>query len=125
VSAAAAPLDWVHRRLPSLLVWKLPMAVLVGTALLDLSPPVRGLMWTLAFATMGFGCVRNALRCRRLHCYFTGPLFLGLAALSRLHGTGTFDLGLNGWGWIGGIALVGGIGLTVLPERVWERYAGG
>lgn len=71
---------------------------------------------------MGLGCLRNALRCRRLHCYFTGPLFLLLAVLSLLHGTGGVDLGSNGWGWIGGFALVGGVGLTVLPERLWGRY---
>lgn len=124
MSAPAPQLDWVHQRLPSLLVWKLPVAVLVTSALFDLSTPVRGLVWALAFATMGLGCVRNALRCRRLHCYFTGPLFLALAGLSLLHGTGAFDLGSNGWAWLGGLALAGGIGLSVLPERLWRRYAG-
>ncbi len=28
---------------------------------------------------MGIGCVVNASRCQRLHCYFTGPLFLAAA----------------------------------------------
>lgn len=125
MNATASSLDWVHQRLPSLLVWKLPAAALVASALLDLTAPVRGVVWAVAFATMGLGCVRNALRCRRLHCYFTGPLFLALAGLALLHGTGTFDLGRNGWGWVGGLALAGGVGLTVLPERIWGKYAGG
>jgi len=125
VSAPATSRDWVHQRLPSLLVWKLPVAVLVAGALLDLSTPVRGLFWSLAFATMGLGCVRNALRCRRLHCYFTGPLYLTLAGLSLLQGTGVLSLGSSGWAWIGGLALVGGIGLSVLPQRLWGKYAGG
>lgn len=120
-----ASLDWVHRRLPSLLVWKLPVAVLVTSAILALSPPVRGVIWALAFGTMGLGCVRNALRCRRVHCYFTGPLFLALAGLALLYGTSVLDLGSNGWTWIGGVALGGGVGLTVLPERLWGRYAAG
>lgn len=125
MNPSTTSLDWVHQRLPSLLVWKLPAAALVASALLDLSAPARGLIWTAAFVTMGLACVRNALRCRRLHCYFTGPLFLALAALSLLHGSGALDLGPNGWGWIGGLALVGGIGLTVLPERLGGRYARG
>jgi hypothetical protein len=125
VSTPATSLDWVHQRLPSLLVWKLPVGVLFASALFDLSPPVRGFVWALAFATMSFGCVRNALRCRRLHCYFTGPFFLALAGLSLLHGTRVLDLGSNGWSWIGGVALVGGISLIILPERVWGKYAGG
>jgi hypothetical protein len=25
---------------------------------------------------MGIACSANAARCRRVHCYFTGPLFL-------------------------------------------------
>jgi hypothetical protein len=29
---------------------------------------------------MGIACLANAARCRRVHCYLTGPLFL-LAAL--------------------------------------------
>jgi hypothetical protein len=28
---------------------------------------------------MGIGCVVNAGRCQRLHCYLTGPLFLAAA----------------------------------------------
>jgi hypothetical protein len=60
-----ASLDWVHRRLPSLLVWKLPAAVLVASALLELSARAPGVVWALAFATMGLGCARNALRCGR------------------------------------------------------------
>jgi len=124
MTSPASSLDWVHQRWPSLLVWKLPAAVLVASALFELAAPARGVVWALAFGTMGFGCVRNALRCRRLHCYFTGPLFLGLAAASLLHGFGAVGLGPSGWSWIGGVALVGGIGLTVLPERLLGKYAG-
>ena len=121
---ARDPLDWVHQRLPALLVWKLPAAILVASALVPLSDLARGGVWALALGTMGLACLRNALRCSRMHCYFTAPLFLVLAGLSLLHGTGTLGLGPSGWGWIGGIALVGGVGLTVLPERLWGRYAG-
>ncbi len=49
------------------------------------APPVRAAaaVWALLFVWMGAGCVLNALRCRRLHCYISGPAFLvgALAAL--------------------------------------------
>lgn len=123
VSDSGPEADWVQQRLPSLLLWKLPIALLVASALVPLEPVVRGLLWAAAFATMGLGCVRNALRCGRLHCYFTGPLFLGLGAVSWLQGIGTLDLGKHAWSWIGGFALVGAVGLHVIPERVWGKYA--
>jgi dienelactone hydrolase len=37
-------------------------------------------LWVPAFVVMGMGCLVNAKRCRRTHCYITGPLFF-LAAL--------------------------------------------
>ena len=125
LSASAPALDWLQQTLPALLLWKLPAALLVASPLLSLTTPVRGGLWAGAFATMGLGCIRNALRCRRLHCYFTGPLFLALAALSLLHGTGGFSLGSNAWSWLGGSALIGGVGVPVLMERLWGKYAGG
>lgn len=118
------PLDCVHQRLPALLVWKLPAAAPVASSLAPLPDVARGGVWALALGTMGLACLRNALRCRRMHCYFTAPLFLGLAFLSLLHGTDTVGLGPSGWAWIGGTALVGGVGLSMVPERLWGRYAG-
>ncbi len=57
--------------------WCLPIAALiVGVSW----PSVRPWLWIPAFVVMGLGCVINAARCGRLHCYFTAPLFF-LAAL--------------------------------------------
>jgi hypothetical protein len=41
---------------------------------------MRGWVWIPAFLVMGIGCLANAAGCGRVHCYFTGPLFL-LAAV--------------------------------------------
>src|SRR3989442_15948432 len=54
-----------------------------------LAPRSRGAVvgdsiWTLAFTVMGIACVVNAVRCGRVHCYFTGPFLLLLAAASLL-----------------------------------------
>ncbi len=65
------------RGISACLLWYLPIALLIvgGTW-----PRGEAWLWTVAFAIMGTGCAINAVRCARLHCYVTGPLFL-LAAL--------------------------------------------
>ena len=60
--------------------WCLPIAMLIAGGTLR---PFMAWLWFVAFVIMGAGCAINALRCRRLHCYVTGPLFL-LAALWSL-----------------------------------------
>ena len=51
------------------------------------SPPASfvPIAWPVAFTWMGIACVFNATRCGRMHCYFTGPFFLLLAAVSAAH----------------------------------------
>lgn len=49
-------------------------------------------LWVPAFAVMGVGCLANAARCGRTHCYFTGPLFLLAAAWVVLSATGVVPL---------------------------------
>ena len=51
--------------------------------------PTRGLalIWVALFVWMGTGCILNARRCHRPHCYISGPVFL-LGAVARLVGGG-------------------------------------
>ncbi len=58
------------------LFWYGPIAVIFAGSFWA---PGRNWLWAGAFAVMGIGCLVNASRCRRLHCYFTGPLFLAAA----------------------------------------------
>jgi hypothetical protein len=60
-----------------LLLWCLPAVALVAGLH---SNAVRTWLGIPAFSVMGFGCLANAARCGRLHCYLMGPSFL-LAAL--------------------------------------------
>jgi hypothetical protein len=58
-------------------LWYLPIILLAA----GLNwPRLRVALWIFSFIVMGIGCLANVRRCRRVHCYFTGPLFL-LAAL--------------------------------------------
>jgi len=71
---------------------------------------------------MGIGCVANAVRCGRVHCYVTGPFFLVMAAVALLYGFGAFALGKQGWNLLGAVALVGALVLIYLPERLFGTY---
>ncbi|HKW89072.1 MAG TPA: hypothetical protein VJN21_09965 [Candidatus Acidoferrales bacterium] len=58
-------------------LWWLPgAAVFAGASW----PAGRPWLWIPAFGVMAAACLINAAQCGRMHCYFTGPLFL-LAAL--------------------------------------------
>ncbi len=75
-SSCREPNDLVSQK-SGILLWCLPTAaVIVGSSW----PSIRHWLLIPAFLIMGIGCLVNARRCGRLHCYFTGPVFV-LAAI--------------------------------------------
>lgn len=58
-------------------LWRVPWLLV---ALGAFWPQARFWVWIPAFLVAGSACVANARRCGRLHCYATGPLYLGAAA---------------------------------------------
>ena len=65
------PLDLTASR-AAWFFWYGPVAVILAGSFW---PAGRNWLWASAFAVMG---IINR-RCQRLHCYFTGPLFLAAA----------------------------------------------
>ena len=114
--------DLTYGALPSLLFWKLPAVAMVAVALLDVSSTGQALVWAPGLLVFSAGCIANALGCRRVHCYFTGPFFFLMAAVSLLHGLGVLSLGEAGWTWIELTTLIGAVTLAYVSERVWGRY---
>jgi hypothetical protein len=110
--------DLVDNRRTYFLLWGVPRLVIVAT--LPLSDGLKTAVWTGALTQMGVACLVNASGCNRLHCYFTGPLYLFGALASLLRGTGALKAR---WGLIGLAALAGGFVLGRLPEMLWGRYA--
>ena len=104
------------RRRIAWLLWGVPAAALILGSLV--SPLPRMLLWTPAFLIGGVGCVMNAARCGRVHCYITGPLYLLAAVATLLAGMGFVPLRSS---WIGG-AVLGGTILAYLPEWVRVKY---
>jgi hypothetical protein len=70
-------------------LWYLPIILLVVGLNWDRG---RVWLWTPAFVVMGLGCLANAARCGRIHCYFTGPLYLLAAAFVALSALGVATL---------------------------------
>lgn len=114
--------DILSSPLLAFLVFCLPAIALVVSGALPLSAAWRTAAWVIALFIMGGGCVANARRCGRVHCYVTGPFFLLMAIISLLYGVGVISLGRNGWNLLGLITLVGAITLCCLPEMLFGKY---
>ena len=75
----------------ALCVWGLAA---MGTGAGFLSDSMRPLVWTISFGVAGVLCVTNAIRSKRFHCAFTGPILIIGAALTL-----TKSIGLLSVGW--------------------------
>jgi hypothetical protein len=104
------------------LLWLLPIAVIVVTGYFAGGGWIVTAGWTVSLLVMGSACLVNARACGRMHCYFTGPFFLIMAAVSLTYGLHLLPLGAHGWSYIGAVLLVGGVVLCLVPERFLGRY---
>ncbi|HWP64337.1 MAG TPA: mercuric transporter MerT family protein [Candidatus Limnocylindria bacterium] len=107
--------DWVRDRRVS---WVWPAAfVAVGVGWLLVPGTAGSLLAAGGFAVAGALCVGNALRCRRVHCVITGPLYLLAAALFLARGGGR-DVPE---GWVVAGAIVG-TAAAFVPEWLGRGY---
>ncbi|MGC9993387.1 MAG: hypothetical protein ABSD52_13480 [Candidatus Cybelea sp.] len=114
--------DLLAERFATIVIYWLPIAVLVASGFFAVGNAGRTVIWAFALITMGVGCLVNALRCGRVHCYATGPFFLLMAAVAVLYGFGIAPLGARGWNTIALVTLIGGIALYYFPELLFGRY---
>ena len=113
--------DWVTRPGMAFVWYGLPLGVGLATNFFPLSPRAIPLVWMGSLIWMGTGCILNARRCHRLHCYITGPaLLLAAAALAAL-ATGVPLLGPHSLNAILGVTLVVAL-LSFVPEIIWGKY---
>ncbi|MGH6992119.1 MAG: hypothetical protein ACRED8_00990 [Caulobacteraceae bacterium] len=108
----------------TLALYGLPTAAIMASGAAPLSDPARGAIWALACLVMAGACLSNALRCGRVHCWFTGPFFVVMALASALLGAGVGNLGRGGWGDLGLLLMVGAASLMFLPEIILGKYRG-
>jgi hypothetical protein len=107
--------------LRALLFW-LPIVILFVSGFFEIGQGWRTSVWVVALGIMGGTCVINALRCGRVHCYLTGPFFLGMAIVVLLYGLGVISLGTEGWNFIGAAVIIGAVVLIYLPEALLGKY---
>jgi hypothetical protein len=115
--------DLVAKPLSFMRAWGFPLLVLFSlnfaTGVLPYSVIV--VIMSGVFVWMGLGCVLNARRCRRRHCYYSGPIFLIGAVVVLLVGFNIISLGRDGlmivvWATLA-LAL-----LTFATEPIFGRY---
>lgn len=116
------PGDLLSRRGFVFLVYVIPVAALVLAGNLDVGTIWRTVIWSASLLIMGTGCIANAVRCGRTHCYLTGPFFLLMGLAAALYGLGILPLGSNGWNVIGLSTLLGGAILGCVPEIFLGKY---
>ncbi len=113
--------DWVRRPAMGFVWWCLPLGVGVAANFVALSARSIAIVWVVMFVWMGTGCILNARRCHRLHCYISGPaFFLGAVALA-LFAVGVAPLGEHSLNNIVGITLCAVL-LSFVPEIIWRKY---
>jgi hypothetical protein len=112
--------DWVTRPGAGVFWWCLPLCI--GCASNSFALPARdlALIWMVSFVWMGTGCVLNARRCHRLHCYISGPVFLLGAAALGLFAAGLLAFGPHSLNNIVGVTLLAAL-LSFVPE-IWKKY---
>ncbi len=125
MSEAPQHRDQLRKPLPFLVAWGLPIAMILSVNLLQKALPAKPVLLVIAgaYAWMGVGCVINALRCGRLHCYLSGPILLIGALLILLTGFTVLDPGPVTVMHINYATIILVI-LTFPLEWIWGAYAG-
>ena len=113
--------DWFRRPAGALIWWGMPLLAAVATNIFSQTVQTPAIVWAVVFAWMGTGCILNAMRCGRVHCYVSGPAFVlgavtcSLIALGILRGPHVLSNTVS--------ATLVVVLLSFIPEWMWRRYA--
>ncbi len=121
--ATSTTRDLSQKPLSFMLGWGMPILVLLSMNFARGIIPYHGIVAILAgtLAWMGIGCLINARRCGRRHCYLAAPILLAGAIGVLFVAYDIIDLGADGLNIIvWGTGLL--VGLTFVPEWIWGKY---
>jgi hypothetical protein len=90
--------DLLGSRWAMWLLWIAPWILIIGSS--HTANTTHTVVWASSFTVGGAACIVNARRCGRVHCFYTGPLYLLAALASLLYGLHVLPLGQHGWDWI-------------------------
>lgn len=116
------PRDLVRQPVSFAFWWGLPIAIGLAADFLHLPFRIGAALCALLFAWMATGCLLNAMRCHRLHCYISGPVFLVGALFATGTALGIVAVGPPAFGNVVGATLILAL-LSFVPEFIWKRYA--
>lgn len=115
--------DWTSNLFSFMSIWGLPTTILCLSPMLE-NKMLIGWIWMLALVWMGSACLLNARKCKRTHCFYTGPFFIFMAVISLLYGTGYIEINENGWLWLGSITALVSTLIWVFSESILGKYLG-
>jgi hypothetical protein len=113
--------DLLARPISAFFWWCLPLIIGFAGQMIGQPVQIEALVWALSLAWMGTGCVLNAMRCHRLHCYIAGPVFLVGALAEASIGAHLLVLGIHAVNNIAGATLLLTL-LSFVPEFYLGRY---
>jgi len=107
--------DYAQDRKTAFWLWILPLSLAILGFVFG---SLRNCIWPLALAWMGIACVVNAKSCGRVHCTFTGPLYLLIAIVGICAALGVVNVS---WIWLWATAILGTL-LSFVPEWAGKKY---
>lgn len=113
--------DLVRKPITATILWCIPIALGAAASIAVSSSRIIAATWAVAFTWMGVGCLLNARRCNRLHCYFSGPILLLGAMAVGLLASGVISLRPHAISNTISITLALAL-LSFVPETIWGRY---
>jgi hypothetical protein len=113
--------DWVRGPGAALIWWCAPLGIALAISALISSSRIVAGVWVVALGWMGIGCLLNARRCHRLHCYFSAPILLLGALAAGLIGFDVVTLGPHALNNAISFTLVLAL-LSFVPEMIWGKY---
>jgi len=105
------------------LLWGVPVVLVAGASAAYgasvLSLTARGVLWVIAVAWAGVGCLINGRSCGRVHCRIDGILFplLGIVGALNVLSVVSFDWNLF---WLAFVVILVG---SFVPEWTWKKYS--
>ena len=108
---------------PSIIwLWGAPLAMVLTASVLNgiqvLSLTAAGILWTIATAWIGVGCVINGRHCGRVHCRIDGVLLPLVSVIGLLNVIGIVSLNWNLY-WAIVLAI---LAASFVPELLWKKY---
>jgi hypothetical protein len=92
-------------------------SIAYGESLLSLT--ARGVIWVVAVAWTGTGCLINGRSCGRVHCRIDGILFPVLAIEGGLNVLTVISFDWNLF-WLAFVVILVG---SFVPEWTWKKYS--